>query len=171
MTDLTQRQQDLLNFIGTEITATGLCPTYREIGTALGMASTNGVRDHIQALVRKGMLEQIGGDGRKALQRSLRLTDAGRAAARYNGARVLGEVTGLGKAAVEQEWARSRANQEVLRKCVGPHKFTSPDPTRIGARFTCSACGGTVGGIEAAWYLRGFEHGRRDEHRDSGADQ
>lgn len=49
----------------------GVSPSYREIGTALGIGSTNAVSDHIKALVRKGFIERVGGPG---APRSLRIT-------------------------------------------------------------------------------------------------
>jgi SOS-response transcriptional repressor LexA len=48
VTGLTKRQAEVLALIE------GGSPTYREIGAALGLASTNGVNDHIAALVKKG---------------------------------------------------------------------------------------------------------------------
>jgi len=53
----------------------GVVPTYREIGAALGIGSTNGVSDHIKALVRKGYLERRGGRG---APRALSITDKAR---------------------------------------------------------------------------------------------
>ena len=37
----------------------GIPPSLREIGDALGIRSTNGVADHIKALVKKGYLERV----------------------------------------------------------------------------------------------------------------
>ena len=50
----------------------GVVPSYREIGAALGIGSTNAVSDHIKALIRKGYVQRIGEPGRP---RSLRLTE------------------------------------------------------------------------------------------------
>src|SRR5690349_15194704 len=52
----TDRQLEVLRFIATEIEARGYPPTIREIGEALGIASTNGVNDHLKALEKKGFL-------------------------------------------------------------------------------------------------------------------
>jgi repressor LexA len=50
----------MLDFIASYTDQKGVPPTIREIGEALGIKSTNGVSDHIKALVRKGYLERVG---------------------------------------------------------------------------------------------------------------
>lgn len=70
--DLSPRQTEMLEFMLGAIDLNGVTPSYREIGAALGIGSTNGVSDHIKALVRKGYLERVGGRG---TSRSLRPTD------------------------------------------------------------------------------------------------
>lgn len=57
---LTPRQQEILDIISTHIIREGLSPTLREIGRDAGIASLNGVVDHLKALVRKGWLRQSG---------------------------------------------------------------------------------------------------------------
>ena len=71
MEPLSNRQSEMLEFIASHIDRTGVPPSYREIGAALGIGSTNGVSDHIKALERKGYVERVGGRG---ASRSLRLT-------------------------------------------------------------------------------------------------
>ncbi|MCA9572484.1 MAG: transcriptional repressor LexA [Myxococcales bacterium] len=71
MDDLSPRQQEIFEFIRGVIDQRGVSPSYREIGTALGIGSTNAVSDHIKALVRKGFIERVGGPG---APRSLRIT-------------------------------------------------------------------------------------------------
>jgi repressor LexA len=56
MTDLTERQLEVLRFIARQIDEAGYPPTIREIGEALDIRSTNGVNDHLKALERKGFL-------------------------------------------------------------------------------------------------------------------
>lgn len=56
MQGLTQRQQQVLDFIRDSITERGYPPTLREIGAHMGIRSTNGVNDHLRALERKGFL-------------------------------------------------------------------------------------------------------------------
>jgi repressor LexA len=55
---LTARQRQVLEIIDTSMTRQGRPPTLREIGQQLGIASTNGVRDHLQALIDKGYLRR-----------------------------------------------------------------------------------------------------------------
>ncbi len=72
MEDLAPRQREILEFIAATVDQKGVAPSFREIGDALGIRSTNGVADHVKALERKGYVERVGGRGRA---RSLRLTD------------------------------------------------------------------------------------------------
>jgi repressor LexA len=55
---LTARQQQLLNYIEREVSTTGVPPSLREIGAALGISSTNGVRSHLKALEKKGYIHR-----------------------------------------------------------------------------------------------------------------
>lgn len=61
---LTERQQEIYDFIRERIAACGYPPTIREIGAHLGIRSTNGVADHLKALKRKGFLSQAGSKSR-----------------------------------------------------------------------------------------------------------
>ena len=72
MEDLSPRQKELLEFLVASVEQRGIVPTYREIGAALGIGSTNAVSDHLKALIRKGYVERVGQPGRP---RSLRLTE------------------------------------------------------------------------------------------------
>ena len=56
MQPLSPRQRRCLEAVLAHRRKTGLPPTYRELGRALGIASTNGVRRHLEALERKGYL-------------------------------------------------------------------------------------------------------------------
>src|SRR3979490_1004958 len=56
MQGLTDRQQQVLEYIRSSITDRGYPPTLREIGAFMGIRSTNGVNDHLRALERKGYL-------------------------------------------------------------------------------------------------------------------
>jgi repressor LexA len=56
--ELTDRQQEVLDFIGRSIEKRGYPPTLREIGEHMGISSTNGVNDHLKALEKKGYLER-----------------------------------------------------------------------------------------------------------------
>ncbi|HVV86113.1 MAG TPA: transcriptional repressor LexA [Kofleriaceae bacterium] len=55
---LTDRQQQILDFIAESINARGFPPTLREIGEHFGIRSTNGVNDHLKALEKKGYLRR-----------------------------------------------------------------------------------------------------------------
>ena len=72
MQELSPRQRDILDFLVATVDQTGVFPSYREIGAALGIGSTNGVSDHLKALERKGYIERVGGRG---ASRSTRLSD------------------------------------------------------------------------------------------------
>jgi repressor LexA len=54
--ELTDRQQEILDFIQEYISIKGFPPTFREIAKHFNMASTFGVKRHIDALVKKGFL-------------------------------------------------------------------------------------------------------------------
>lgn len=55
---LTDRQQQILDFISGSIAGRGFPPTLREIGEHFGIRSTNGVNDHLKALEKKGYLRR-----------------------------------------------------------------------------------------------------------------
>lgn len=55
---LTQRQQEILDFITASIVERGFPPTLREIGEHFQIRSTNGVNDHLKALEKKGHLRR-----------------------------------------------------------------------------------------------------------------
>ena len=74
MTDLSPRQRDVLDFIQATISQHNLPPTYREIGDALGISSTNGVADHVKALVKKGYLKKVSRGAPGGVARGLMLT-------------------------------------------------------------------------------------------------
>lgn len=58
---LTDRQQEILDFIVEEIQRQGYPPTLREISSRFGISSTQGVRRHIDALEKKGYIERDSG--------------------------------------------------------------------------------------------------------------
>jgi repressor LexA len=66
---LTDRQQEILDFISRQTLKNGYAPTIREIGEHMGIRSTNGVNDHLKALEKKGHLTR-----EKDKSRTLRLT-------------------------------------------------------------------------------------------------
>ena len=50
------RQVEILRYIQRQLREQGYPPTVREIGEAVGLRSTNGVAEHLRALIRKGYL-------------------------------------------------------------------------------------------------------------------
>ncbi len=64
MKPLTPRQQQILTLIRNRIEAQGFPPTIAEIARAIGVKSTNGIRGHLQALERKGVIELQAGASR-----------------------------------------------------------------------------------------------------------
>lgn len=67
---LTKRQQQVYDVIRSFIASHGYSPTYREIGAALGITSTNGVLCNVKRLVAKGWVAF-----RKDASRTLHLLD------------------------------------------------------------------------------------------------
>jgi len=56
MTDLTDRQRQVLEFIDAEVRQRGYPPSVREIGEAVGLSSSSTVHAHLAALQDKGYL-------------------------------------------------------------------------------------------------------------------
>lgn len=65
MTELTDRQAEILNYIIRYKEDHGMSPTIREIGDGNGI-TVKGASDHVQALIRKGYLSS-----REKLSRSI----------------------------------------------------------------------------------------------------
>ncbi|WP_078380811.1 transcriptional repressor LexA [Sutcliffiella halmapala] len=55
---LSKRQQDILNFIKQEVQAKGYPPSVREIGEAVGLASSSTVHGHLARLETKGLIRR-----------------------------------------------------------------------------------------------------------------
>ncbi|QPC48367.1 transcriptional repressor LexA [Mangrovibacillus cuniculi] len=58
MTKLTKRQQDILTFIKEEVKGKGYPPSVREIGEAVGLASSSTVHGHLARLEAKGLIRR-----------------------------------------------------------------------------------------------------------------
>ncbi|GLY12188.1 transcriptional repressor LexA [Bacillus badius] len=58
MTKLSKRQQDILDFIKLEVKAKGYPPSVREIGEAVGLASSSTVHGHLSRLESKGLIRR-----------------------------------------------------------------------------------------------------------------
>lgn len=60
MTELTDRQRQVLQAILRITSERGMPPTVRGLGRLLGIVSPNGVLAHLDALERKGVVEMLG---------------------------------------------------------------------------------------------------------------
>jgi repressor LexA len=58
MTDLTDRQRQVLEFIDAQVRDRGYPPSVREIGEAVGLSSSSTVHAHLAALQEKGFLKR-----------------------------------------------------------------------------------------------------------------
>ncbi|HZP29662.1 MAG TPA: transcriptional repressor LexA [Acidimicrobiia bacterium] len=58
MTELTERQRQVLEFIDAEVRRRGYPPSVREIGEAVGLSSSSTVHAHLAALQQKGYLRR-----------------------------------------------------------------------------------------------------------------
>lgn len=56
--ELTRRQQEILDFIRSEIHRRGFPPAVREIGEAVGLSSSSTVHSHLAALEAKGFIRR-----------------------------------------------------------------------------------------------------------------
>jgi repressor LexA len=64
MDKLTQRQQQVLDFVRQHINDTGYPPTRADIAQELGFKSANAAEEHLKALARKGAIEMVAGASR-----------------------------------------------------------------------------------------------------------
>jgi DNA-binding MarR family transcriptional regulator len=84
---LTDRQQQMLDFVRDHLRRHGRPPTLQEIAAALDFHSANAVTCHLEALVRKGWIEKDVHTGR-----GIRLTAAALQAGRDSGNRLAQKV-------------------------------------------------------------------------------
>lgn len=68
--DLPRRQGELLEYLRGYIKEHGCAPSIREVRVFMGLASTNGAREHLLALERKGYIQR-----HKGRPRGVTLTD------------------------------------------------------------------------------------------------
>jgi len=64
MLKLTDRQQEILDFIKDYMSDTGFPPTRSEIAIKMGFKSPNAAEEHLRALARKGAIEMLPGTSR-----------------------------------------------------------------------------------------------------------
>lgn len=58
MSKVSQRQEAILNFIKEEVRLKGYPPSVREIGLAVGLASSSTVHGHLERLEKKGLIRR-----------------------------------------------------------------------------------------------------------------
>lgn len=87
MEKLTERQSQVLEYIMEMVASSGMPPTVAEITAAMGVSSTNGIRGHLQALKRKGVIELV-----PNASRGIRLLDQPEAEDEQLGLPVVGQV-------------------------------------------------------------------------------
>jgi repressor LexA len=107
MSNLTARQEQVLQLIKSYAEETGYPPTRAEIARVLGFKSANAAEEHIKALARKGALEIIPG-----ASRGIRLPEE------QNGIPIIGRVA-AGNPILAQE--------HIEDYCNIPHSFFSPN--------------------------------------------
>lgn len=78
MTKISNRQQAILNFIKNEVRDKGYPPSVREIGEAVGLASSSTVHGHLERLEKKGLIRR---DPTKP--RAIEITDGDDSATNY----------------------------------------------------------------------------------------
>lgn len=64
MQKLTAKQTEIFNYLIEYSEETGMPPTIEEIRCAMNVSSANGIRDHLRALERKGVIQLIPGISR-----------------------------------------------------------------------------------------------------------
>src|SRR5687768_14008419 len=79
MSELTDRQQAILDFVRERIGRDGLPPTWAEIALAFGFRQTRAAQKHLQALEAKGYLELLPGKARGIRLRGLALAQGAEA--------------------------------------------------------------------------------------------
>jgi repressor LexA len=89
--ELTKRQQEIYDFIGRYSAKHGYPPTVRDIGKAVGLASSSTVHAHLANLERAGMLRRDPTKPR-ALELLDRAADAVKSAVRPGGLPLVGQV-------------------------------------------------------------------------------
>lgn len=107
MSNLTARQEEVLQLIKSYAEETGYPPTRAEIARVLGFKSANAAEEHIKALARKGALEIIPG-----ASRGIRLPET------QNGIPIVGRVA-AGSPILAQE--------HIEDYCNIPYSFFSPN--------------------------------------------
>lgn len=59
MMGLTQKQRELLDFIGERMAVDGVSPSFEEMKDAMGLKSKSGIARMIDALVERGIIQRL----------------------------------------------------------------------------------------------------------------
>ncbi len=113
---LTTRQQQILDYIDRVVRTTGVPPSIRQIGAALGISSTNGVRSHLKALEKKGYIHRSLRTSRGIAMLDRLKRDAATALADAVEVPILGRVTaGTPVLAVENQEGHLRLDPSLVK--------------------------------------------------------
>ncbi len=105
---LTERQQQILQFIHDSLEAMGYPPTRAEIARAFRFASANAAEDHLRALARKGLIDMERGAARGIrMRQALGMPLIGRVAA---GSPILAEQNIASRHPIDPKLFRPRAD-------------------------------------------------------------
>ena len=115
---LTQRQQNVYDFIVKTMQELGYPPTRAEIARALGFRSPNAAEEHLRALERKGAIRMIAGTSRGIrLPAQEAETDTGSEEPSSQGLPIIGEVAA---------GSPILAAEHIDRYCPLPPKYFTP---------------------------------------------
>lgn len=70
---------------------------------------------------------------------------------------VISEATGIPRGAMLTIWETVKTNQSLLDSCI-KHDFHAVEPGKIGTKYVCGRCKGSVNAPAVLWYKRGLEH-------------
>lgn len=90
--ELTKRQQQILDFVRSEIHRRGYPPSVREIGEAVGLSSSSTVHSHLAALETKGFIRRDPSKPRALEVLDFRDTEAAVDMGRVNAVPLVGQV-------------------------------------------------------------------------------
>ena len=109
--ELTQKQRRILDFIREYLIKHGAPPTIREIGKRFNISSTNGVRTHLTALEKKGVIRR-----HSYRSRGIELTERALTVASFTSVPILGRVAaGQPIFADEELEGRIGVDEELLK--------------------------------------------------------
>ena len=114
--DLTKRQQEIFDFIKRYSAKYGYPPTVRDIGKAVGLASSSTVHAHLANLEKVGLLRRDPSKPR-AIELLDRAVEGVKSVVRPNGLPLVGQVAALAVAGAEQILRRevdAKAHADLL---------------------------------------------------------